>query len=438
MKKLTIKSLLTSAAFLLIILIFVYFLIYNPLYNTLEETLLENFSYLGQTNKVSFDHIVERGLENAKSISSRTMIKNKILEYRNGKVNLEELKTYTQPKYEDGITALENVIYSARVVDKEIIGTSGQTTINITSIDYVDELSYEILFENQQTYLLVHSPIEEDTTIGMDIIVFDLTNILENMELGDLLVDIIKEDDIIKYQDKFTVNPLISEHKSSDDIIYLNLFYEINDDVFLHISTPKDTFYYKFNCITNLSAFSLILVFIISFVFINFIIISFTKDRITFLDESNEKHKRHSYYDTLTGAYTRLYLDEWLKNTNKLNYSLVFIDIDDFKDINDEYGHQKGDEVLIEIVSIINNEIRDNDFIVRYGGDEFIVLLDCACKDIAKNIINRIDTTLKTSSLSELKVSFSYGIEELKNTNEFFDVLKKIDLEMYEMKKANK
>lgn len=89
MKNLTLKSLFTTFIFLLIILIFSYFLIFNPLYKALEETLLENFVYISETNKVSFEHILERGLENANSISSRTMIKNKIIEYKDGIINLE-------------------------------------------------------------------------------------------------------------------------------------------------------------------------------------------------------------------------------------------------------------------------------------------------------------------------------------------------------------
>lgn len=433
MKKLTSKSLLTSFVFLLTILVFSFFLIYQPLYKTLEETLLDNFSHIAETNKITFENLVEGKLENASSISSRTMIKNKILEYNNDMIDLEELKNYTQPKYLDGIKALEDLSYGARIVNKNIISSYGNQIIKINKDKIVDELSYEIVHEDEKTYLLIYSPIIESIIIGMDIIVFDLSKDLAEMELENISIKIIGEDEILKYQDDLNISSMVNEYKFMDDIVYLNVLYQISDNMYLNISSPKDSFYYKVNKVTRVSAINLLGVFILSFIGINFIIIGFAKKKINLLDESNKKHKEDSYNDTLTGAYTRLYLNKWLKE-NKLNHSIAFIDVDNFKDINDKYGHQKGDQVLKEIVLIVKNEIRENDIIVRYGGDEFIILLDCLCEDIATMIIERIRKKIKESSLLGLEVSFSYGISELKNTSDFYDVLKEIDFKMYQMK----
>lgn len=331
---------------------------------------------------------------------------------------------------------MQNVIYSARIVDNKIIAIHGDETINLTATEYVDELSYEIILEDEKIYLLVYSPVESRVTIGMDIVVFDLSNVLDKMDLGNILIDVIKKEEIAEYQYKATINPLINEYKSSNDTVYLNIFYEINDNHLLHVSTTKDLFYKKFYKIAKTSGICLIIVSVLSFIGINLIIISFAKKKIVSLDISNEKHKRDSYYDTLIGAYTRLYLDQWLKeNNNKLDYSIVLIDIDNFKNINDKYGHQKGDEVLRAIVLLIKNEIRDNDFVVRYGGDEFIILLNCDCRDVAIDIIERINRSLELSHLLELEVSFSYGVGELKNSSEFYDIFKEIDSQMYKMKK---
>lgn len=436
MKKLIIKSFGTTFLFLLIVLMILYNFIYNPLYETLEETLLENFLNTTETSKLSFEYIIERGIENSKSISSRTMINNKILEYKEGKVDLQELKNYTQPRYNDGIEVLENVIYSARIVDNIIISSKGSLGKDIKGKKQVQDLVYEIFKENNRIYLLVYSPIKSNEVIGMDMIVFDLSNSLAKMELNGMSIDIVKEEETIKYENNLTVNPSVSEYKNPDDILYLNVFYKLLDDVFLHISTPKDGFYYKINNISRISLINLMIVFVFSFISINIIIILFAKEKINFLDKSNEKHKRDSHYDELTGAYSRLYLKQWLndKKNKKLKYAMVFIDMNDFKDINDKYGHKKGDQVLKEIVSIFNNEIRKNDFIVRFGGDEFIILLQGVSKPTASKIIGRINEKIKSSIILDIKVSFSYGIGELENVDEFYQLLEEIDREMYEMK----
>ncbi len=438
MRKLTIKSLLTTAILLIIILTITYFSIYNPLYRTLEETLLDNFIYIAETNKISYEYIIKSRLESARSISSRTMIKNKILEYKEGLINFEELKKYTKPKYNEGIEAVNNVLYSARIVDGKKIATYGTKVKNINNIKYVDELTYDILLENEKIYLLVYSPIKEKKLIGIDMIIFDLSNNLSKMELDDISVNIVKDYKMKKYQNKRTINPLISEYKESNNKIYLNVFYDIGKDMYLHINMPKDSLYYNFDKSTRLSSIRLVWIFIISFIILIFTIVLIVRDKIMELYKSNEKHKRESEYDSLTGAYTRLYLDKWIKNNKeKIEYAMVFIDVDNFKNINDSYGHQKGDEALKTIVLLIKNEIRSNDFIIRYGGDEFIILLESASKEIAKKTMERINQRLEMSDLLNFEICFSYGVGKLNNINEFNDVLKEIDLKMYKMKECD-
>lgn len=439
MKKLITKSMLTTSLFLMVILIFAYHFIYHPLYNALEETSLENFINMTETSRKSFAHIIERGIENSKSISSRTMIKKKIIEYKDGIVDLEELKTYTQPRYIEGIQVLEKLVYSARVVDDQIIASRGEPPITIKSIDGIKKLDYEVVEENKGIYLLVYSPIKSNIIIGMDIVVFNLSGFLSQLELYHMSIDIVTKDETINYQDSFTINPLISKHTGPDNIIYLNVFYELGDDLFLHISTPKDVFYYDFDAITKRSFTNLMIMFILSFLCINGIIIVFVTNKINSLDKSREKYKQDSYYDPLTGAYSRLFLNQWLKDNKgkTIEYAIVFIDMNNFKEINDQYGHNTGDGVLKEVVSALQDEIRDNDLIVRFGGDEFLILLDCVSHNITAKVIEKINNNLKPPTLSDIEVSFSYGIGELENTTEFYDVLEQIDRKMYEMKKTS-
>ena len=75
--------------------------------------------------------------------------------------------------------------------------------------------------------------------------------------------------------------------------------------------------------------------------------------------------------------------------------SLIMVDIDHFKDVNDEYGHQAGDHVLKEVSRIICSQIRGNDTVVRYGGEEFVILLPSATSEAAIFAANRICTAIR-------------------------------------------
>jgi len=103
-----------------------------------------------------------------------------------------------------------------------------------------------------------------------------------------------------------------------------------------------------------------------------------------------------SQRDALTSLYNRSYLDQVLGVYFNLNRKLslpltaIFIDIDDFKKINDTHGHQAGDSVLVSAARVIQSAVREDDTVVRYGGDEFVVLLSKADEDISAKIAERI------------------------------------------------
>lgn len=106
-----------------------------------------------------------------------------------------------------------------------------------------------------------------------------------------------------------------------------------------------------------------------------------TLSNLIYLNIDNHILKHISTTDKLTGVLTRKYfdfqLDELIENQNKYQgqFSLLMLDIDDFKDINDNYGHQKGDEVLALIGKEIKENVRSTDLVARYGGEEFILVL---------------------------------------------------------------
>ena len=100
------------------------------------------------------------------------------------------------------------------------------------------------------------------------------------------------------------------------------------------------------------------------------------------LEQANQRIEELLRHDALTGLYNRRYLAEYLPRTIRLSkrnsspLSLIICDIDHFKTINDTWGHDAGDTVLVDFSRVLSSVCRAEDIIIRYGGEEFIVVLE--------------------------------------------------------------
>ena len=175
---------------------------------------------------------------------------------------------------------------------------------------------------------------------------------------------------------------------------------------------------------------------------------------IRFLNERNinrillkerKKIYRKSIKDPLTGLYNRYYLEENMETLLcNLNYDipkivLAFIDIDNFKTINDTYGHAKGDEVLRSIGLEINSGIRSSDYAFRYGGDEFVLIYSDMEPEAVLKIVERIKENVSIIAKSEgIELSLSIGITSHRRSENYKDLIHRADQIMYEAKKKGK
>ncbi|MGC9771498.1 GGDEF domain-containing protein [Fervidobacterium islandicum] len=138
-----------------------------------------------------------------------------------------------------------------------------------------------------------------------------------------------------------------------------------------------------------------------------------------------------SVTDPLTGAYNRGFLSEVSFSSED---SFVYIDMDNFKSINDNYGHKVGDEILKLLVQTIRKNIRSNDYVIRMGGDEFLTVLRNCPVEKAKEIFDKIAEEF--SNTHELRPGFSFGVVQyILNTE---NTLRIVDTLMYKMKETKR
>jgi len=167
------------------------------------------------------------------------------------------------------------------------------------------------------------------------------------------------------------------------------------------------------------------------------IIITFSNITSIFIKSTESQYKAN--HDTLTNIYNRNYFNELTKNLiiNKqaLNASLIMLDLDFFKQVNDTYGHQKGDYVLKRFTTIISNNIRTTDIFARWGGEEFVVLLKNTPEKTAYRISQHLKVKVKQSNFEEIgNITCSIGLSQYKNGDNLESWLKRTDEALYKAK----
>jgi len=164
---------------------------------------------------------------------------------------------------------------------------------------------------------------------------------------------------------------------------------------------------------------------------------------ITMIKEKELKIQYKADYDGLTKVYNRNKFNELLEqefirdNRYKRHLSITIIDIDNFKNFNDTFGHLIGDEVLIMLAKYISNNIRDTDTFARWGGEEFVILFPETTEEIAEIICNKLREGIESMShLVAGNITASFGITQCKKSDTIDGMFNRCDEALY-MAKEN-
>lgn len=196
------------------------------------------------------------------------------------------------------------------------------------------------------------------------------------------------------------------------------------------------------NSMLFFSVCSYLIVAIAIFFLLNALIIRYEKQKEE-LFALTEKYEYAATHDPLTGLYNRGYLmAEIEKRMQKDNASFiaVMMDVDDFKKINDTYGHTFGDNVLTTFANLIEQEVGTDGFAARFGGEEFMIIFDHDNQTIALQTLHNLSSQLKNHYQKELQLSvtFSGGLELYSSRKKIDELITNADNKLYQAKRNGK
>lgn len=414
---------------IIVLILFFYFWVFTPLKTELEISLKENFQNTVDITEMNVENKFHRYIEGAESLSSRTMIRNKIEAYQLGEVSFLELQDYTHDKYRDGVKVLDNIVAAFRVTDDKMVVKWGNRSLE----DFSEHIKYDtketvIKVIESKSLILINSLIVKDgTKLGYDIVIYDLKPLIRQIDQEHLISEII-------FDSKTPDN-----YETEEKIVAYRKLLETN--YWLKSEKSKDDLYYSLNKLSSRIIIGfLILIGLIIIVFYKISKETSTKV-INQLEAKVEKITEISETDDMLGIYNR---SKFFKTLNSEiyrcrrynhNLSVIMIDVDHFKEINDNYGHLVGDKILLKLSKIIENEIRIIDLFARYGGDEFMILSPETNLEEAVNLAKRLKNVLEKENFLKVgKVSCSFGVTTLEEADDIDSLIFRVDNALYKAK----
>ncbi|SHO80857.1 hypothetical protein MNB_SV-15-507 [hydrothermal vent metagenome] len=162
---------------------------------------------------------------------------------------------------------------------------------------------------------------------------------------------------------------------------------------------------------------------------------------VTAMESQKIEFEKKAYTDILTNIYNRTYFEQKFQEEINLHrmsnsfLSFIILDIDKFKDINDTYGHQMGDNILKDLAKIINSNKRELDTFARWGGEEFVLILEHTNIKYAQIIANKLRNIIKTHNFkNNISITCSFGVAELKPDDTHESIIRRADQALYRAK----
>jgi diguanylate cyclase (GGDEF)-like protein len=335
------KIAVTTIVAVFIIIIFFYFGVFSPLKDELENSLQHNFLNKISINEVRIENRFDRYIEGTKSLSSRTMIKNKLNSYYNNQISFDELHNYTQSKYVDGVKALDNILAAYRITkDNKIVAQFGEFNLEKIKQSFDNSSSQlKINLIEDKSLVIINSPIINNNgeNIGNDITVFDLKKFMQSLNSNNIKYEIIYAENIINY----------SRDQENQVVEYRKL---LNTNYWLKAVESKNSLYDSLNSITTriVILFSALL---ISFLLVFYKIIrsNFHKIITELKSKIKELNKTKNLLENLTNQVPGALYQFQSKSNNNYIFSYASYGLKDLFGVKLEEAKESADKIFSKI-----------------------------------------------------------------------------------------
>jgi len=438
------------AIFFILVILISCFTIYLPMRDELKKNSIEKFVLTAKSNDLVISQYIERCVDSVDNLLSKHIIESNIDQYEKGVIDREQLKATLSALYLKELESIKDVVAAKRVLENQEIMSYGRISDFKNPKQYNSQKTlYDVDFQGIDLLIIVYSPIKyEGKVLGYDIVYFDMNPILRSINNGDMKTFVLNADEAETRMEKKLDHLNMKDVKTIEDGNFIGYLYSIKDtDKFLYTRIPKSTIFSSIDKVTRLYSIGLVIIVFAFVIFTAWITDKNTKKAVNKYQKSIQKYREYAIKDSLTEVYSRFFIDSWISGNimdseliSKMvgvNY-IIFIDIDNFKSINDRYGHVVGDRAIKRLAQILKSSVRDEDLVVRYGGDEFLILLKNTNRQVAEKILDRIMNTLRELDEFEFSLTISGGIEELKDIHGIVESLKSADDKMYNSKKMKK
>jgi diguanylate cyclase (GGDEF)-like protein len=421
--------------------------IYIPMRIELETVITENLMLAAKAKERSLEQYIRRSIENTISLSIRANMKEKLLHYKSGRSSLQELKEYGTPLYLESVRGFSNIEKAYRIVDNQVISAYGEPAFQYTfKVDQVTSVFFELVEVQSVPMLLVYVPISSDEKIlAHDLAFFDMSEVLKEVSEGNILFKIIDGKDIHSLNEA-TKNSFIHEkQRLIRERNYTGYLLPIEGtSQYIYLYMENATLFEPIQSISNRVLIGFIIGIGVLLGLMNYILIKDARNILERTEKSREKYRQYANQDFLTGVSSRLFFERWLEKRKQgkmpslMPLAVIMIDLNRFKYINDNYGHQAGDHALQYVAGVLCSFLEKEDLVVRYGGDEFLMVLSHCEYEVASKIIQKIDHQIETAKKFTFPVSISYGIEQVNDLAMMQQCIDRADEKMYAYKKQKR
>ncbi|MCU0105256.1 GGDEF domain-containing protein [Acholeplasma vituli] len=428
--------------FITLLSVLTIFGIYSPLSQTIEKEKRSHFITAAEIYHDSIESFISNAFQDVHVIASDYDTKTRLIDYWEGNQTKAEITAYFDVAFKEHLEIYEGVLYAEIGANNEFLSSYGTSVETYPYSEIIMNFyGHKLIKTDTKDILRITYPVTLNVTnVGYVVVYFELEPILtshqhlslslypNNSELQEIYLNSkqIKVDNTTLYL-------------HDDHVDYIGVF--PGNQIFYVISINNTDLYGNSNSIVKYSIIALILIIFIAFTIFNTAVFKKAQQLVISTNIEKEEILQIADVDSLTGAYSRSYFDRYAKTFNR-RYdsswiaSLVMIDFDDLKTINDTHGHLAGDTVLKTVVQMVNESLRANDLCFRFGGDEFIIILEDCDLELAHKIANRLMNDIQNvSNALPYTVSISFGIAKLSNNSDINAVIHEADQNMYKDKK---